>query len=905
MSDTQIESRHEIKTERRVADVRPWSERTGEKLADPFNFLFVGIPICALGWVFPVLLPATVIVYLTIYFWAKGINSYLPFRYPSYAKHGTKDDRTGILFIGAVRSSSRIEKFKQCWLSDDDLRKHWLIMGSTGSGKSETLKGIFYNALCWGSGFFVADGKADNKLPTDCYTMALAFGRVDDVLSLNFLLGGQTPQQVARSRRRRSNGLNPFSGSDADTLIQMGANLLPKAEGDGKSWQEKALAVWRAVVTALCYKRDTQSMALSVATIIDYLALPKIEELYVEGFREAQQRGEWSYGFTGIKAYLESGCPAYNVEKLRQKHDLVENGQAAQPRPMGLGGTKRPKAGREFDQDPMSFEQHGYRVGQLMPVLTLLDKTYGYIFRAPFSEIDMIDVALHNRILFLLIPSLEKSSQEAENLGKLAIACLRVMMARNLGADTEGTADELINSKATAASYPFIVALDELGYYFADGIAVMFAQARSLGMSMIAAAQDLEKLMEGNRQAEAGAMVGNSVNKIFMKIDDPGKTLKLVQDTVGKAVVATYSGFEMVGDGFKREKRLNISEQDRISYKELQGFKKGEAIVNALGHTERLATFYTGSWLAKMKNENFHINRFMQIAPPDETDLAQNAIRVDEAKNEKKLAASTRLMQILKGEVTPASPAPALGVYAEMARIIALLDAQGGDTPPMERGVTIYLALRRWMDAGGTAGAQSSPEVNTGGAQTDVLPQTAEIFMSGPEGLAQVLDEHGLPDPLSLLRKPISSILGAAGAAPRPTSVGEAGTEDISFDEESQSSIDDILLSGRDPKRTAEVPPARWVARAVAGAHDMSIHPRSADGSAVGFSDESLAELAHLERELGSQNPEASASVMQQVAASQVTPKTKGEGHILSESEIEDFFNLTLDASNGAEETKD
>src|SRR5690606_10998705 len=120
--------------------------------------------------------------------------------------------------------------------------------------------------------------------------------------------------------------------------------------------------------------------------------------------------------------------------------------------------------------------------------------------------------------------SLEKSAQEAENLGKLAIACLRVMMAKNLGSGLEGTYEQLLGSKATNSPYPYIAALDELGYYFADGIAVMFAQARSLGISMIAAAQDLEKLTEGSRAAEAGAMLANTTNKIFMKNEDPKKT---------------------------------------------------------------------------------------------------------------------------------------------------------------------------------------------------------------------------------------------------------------------------------------------------------------------------------------------------------------------------------------------
>src|SRR3546814_1177052 len=99
--------------------------------------------------------------------------------------------------------------------------------------------------------------------------MARAFGRDDSILYLNFLLSGKTPQEVSRSRRRRTNKLNPFFDAEADTIIQMGANLLPKAEGDGKAWQEKALAVWRAVINALCFKRDTQGVVISVSVIVD------------------------------------------------------------------------------------------------------------------------------------------------------------------------------------------------------------------------------------------------------------------------------------------------------------------------------------------------------------------------------------------------------------------------------------------------------------------------------------------------------------------------------------------------------------------------------------------------------------------------------------------------------------
>src|SRR3546814_13704325 len=110
---------------------------------------------------------------------------------------------------------------------------------------------------------------------------------------------------------------------------------------------------------------------------------------------------EWSYGFTGIKSYLEVGLPGFSVEKLLRKHNRVFVEQPSLSQGRGRG------AAQNNDQTDAPGEQHGYRVGQLMPVLNLLSNTYGHIFGDMFSEIDMVQVSLHNRILYLLITYLE------------------------------------------------------------------------------------------------------------------------------------------------------------------------------------------------------------------------------------------------------------------------------------------------------------------------------------------------------------------------------------------------------------------------------------------------------------------------------------------------------------------
>ena len=617
-------NQYEINRADQLVDVRPWGTRTAEKLADPEVLAFTICALLLLTWIAPMMMFITVPLVIVIFVAAANAGSFLPMRYPpSAVDPDSKKTGSGIWFMGNMEFAKKKEerlplesasdKFKEVWSADDDMRKHALILGSTGSGKSELLKGIFFCALCWGSGFFVADGKADNKLPLDVQNMARFFGRDDDVLQLNFLMGGKTPKEVRASRVRRTNKMNPVSTADGDTISQMGANLLPKVDGDAKNWQEKALTCWRGLVPALCWKRDNEAMNISVTTFVDYLALTKLEELYVQGHKMAMENdGVWDEAFTGLKSYLEVGLPGFKVDRALRKAGLLPN----RPTP---GGKPEPT-----EQESGVYDQHGYRATQLNPALNLLDKTYGHIFQDKFSEIDMVDVTLNNRILMMLIPSLEKSSQEAESLGKLAIACLKVMMGKNLGADIEGTRERTLESKATEARYPYVIALDELGYYFSDGIAVMFAQARSLGFMMIAAAQDIEKLTEGSRAAEAGAMLANQVMKIFMRIDDANKTNEMIQKYLGKVKVALKETYEYRdGMGQKRLEDVKLEEIPVATLTNLQTLTMGKAVVNTMGKTFKMSAFYVGNFLNKHPLQNFHVNRFLQVRGLTKAEILQ------------------------------------------------------------------------------------------------------------------------------------------------------------------------------------------------------------------------------------------------------------------------------------------
>lgn len=744
-------SQYEISRGEQIVDVRPWTTRTAEALSNPVNLLSVCGVLIFLTILMPMLMPLTFTLFIVVVVASRNVSNLLPLRYPPLVTDpDTNKAGTGIWFLGNMEFDKKkerrlplenaVDKFKEVWLADDDLRKHLLVLGSTGSGKSELLKGIFFCSLCWGSGFFVADGKADNKLPLDIFNMTRFFGRDDDLLNLNFLLAGKTPAQVQAARTRRTNRTNPFSTADADTISQMGSNLLAKAEGEGKQWQEKALNCWRGMVPAICWLRDNEGVETSVTTYVDYLSLTKQEELYAKGYQLAQlNAGVWPAEFLGVKSYLEVGLPGFKADRCLKKHNLL----APSPRPaMGSGGKQEP-----LDQDGTTYDQHGYRATQLAPALNLLDKTYGHIFQEKFSEVDMVDVTLNNRILSLLIPSLERSSQEAESLGKLTVACLRVMMGKNLGAEIEGTRERILESKATEARYPYVVALDELGYYFADGIAVMFAQARSLGFGMIASAQDIEKLTEGPRAAEAGAMLANQVTKIFMRIDDANKTNEMIQKYLGKVNVALKETYEYRdGTGFKRMPEVKVEEIPVATLQNLQGLGAGKAIINTMGQTFKISSFYVGSFLEKNPTQNYHINRFLQIRSYTDKEIMEGIETEDgtemislpmNIQNDAQVRGAVMQAYLIGDEILPdlraAADVAAYSVKYDKAMGLINAVALAADSLPAnvvgaQRAIVLYRIAREFV-LGSRATSNDNP-------QTPLTENAAEAFITPAQAVA-------------------------------------------------------------------------------------------------------------------------------------------------------------------------
>jgi len=159
----------------------------------------------------------------------------LPMRVPQSWKGKDYGDMTpqgsfrrarGMFYIG-----NDLEANRELWISRDDILTHMLILGTTGSGKTETLVSLAFNYLAVGGGLLYVDPKAAPKLAVQLYTMCRIMGRDDDFLLLSYMVsraGGPSGKSgLTRTPQHESNTQNPFAVGGANQLTQLLFSLMP------------------------------------------------------------------------------------------------------------------------------------------------------------------------------------------------------------------------------------------------------------------------------------------------------------------------------------------------------------------------------------------------------------------------------------------------------------------------------------------------------------------------------------------------------------------------------------------------------------------------------------------------------------------------------------------------------
>jgi len=501
----------------------------------------------------------------------------LPFRMPlsahmddpnSLAPGGRKLNQAGgIIYLGNDKRTGQ-----ELWLEKKDILTHMLLMGTTGSGKTETLVSLSFNALATGSGLFYIDPKAAPQLAVQIWQMARYLGRDDDFRVLNYGTSGKD-LKVARV----TNTNNPFSIGNADSLTQILASLMPPVEGGNAVFADKALTLISGVMIALVDLRDKGIIQLSVSKIRETLSAENCVKLSTHAGLSPHAR--------------ESICSALSFCNYVPSKDLGE-------------------------QDAF-FEQFGYAQSYFGRALSSLSDTYGHIYGVECGEVDMQDVVLHRRILVTMLPAMEKSTAELASLGKITLSSIRAAAAVGLGMSIEGRERDVLGALPIhfRGTGPFLSVVDEYAAIVTPGFEILLTQGRGLGMATIVASQDYAGIDEADKKG-AQQIVANTAVKAFMKLQEPEKTWRLLKDLAGQETVMETTGFHIdrsqSGHDYTDNFGTSVRTQDIVDLRDLMQQTEGEVHFIFGGAVVRGDMFYANP---NLKGAVLKVPRMIQMEP--------------------------------------------------------------------------------------------------------------------------------------------------------------------------------------------------------------------------------------------------------------------------------------------------
>ncbi|MCE3044427.1 TraM recognition domain-containing protein [Legionella sp. 16cNR16C] len=649
-----IDSRHEIDPSQLLRDTRTVGQRLADFFSDPTNVSIILVSLAGIAYYVSEIATLLLILGFFFFIYTYTRKQVLPFRLPKIArvkdyndlKPGIKTPYTarGIAFFGNDRKSN-----EELWFANEDLRTHALIFGSTGSGKTEALVSLAFNALVQGSGFIYVDGKGDNSLYAKVFSMVRSMGREDDLLLINFMTGAR--DIVGPQEKRLSNTLNPFCQGSSSMLTQLVVSLMGSSgqSSDGDMWKGRAISFVEALMKLLVYMRDDGAILLDANSIRNYFDLTRLEAIVID------------------KVFPRDEQESINIESVpKLVTDPLRNYV------FNLPGYNKEKKGKQVSQ---VLEQHGFITMQLVRVFSSLADTYGHIIRTNLAEVDFKDVVLNRRILVVLLPALEKSPDELSNLGKVIVSSLKAMMAAGLGEEVEGDYRDVIERKPTNSPTPYMCILDEYGYYAVQGFAVVPAQARSLGFSAIFAGQDLPAFQKASKE-EAASIGANTNIKICMKLEDPIETWDFFTKTAGEAYVTKVDSFQTkdssMTNSYLDTKSSSFEKRARIDLLDLKEQTEGEAHIFFKSKIVRARMFYANPKPVKQ----LKLNQFLKVEAPSDEYLA---------KLQKQLSGFQKVLESGDLSIDKVTESEEISLITKVLRESTVVE-------PIERGVAALLA---------------------------------------------------------------------------------------------------------------------------------------------------------------------------------------------------------------------
>lgn len=499
---------------------------------------------------------------------------------PKPGRHGYHTAR-GEYLVGNLRFSN---KPYELWLSFAHLLTHTLLLGATGSGKTETLVSKSANYLSVGSGIMYSDAKAAPKLGWQLFTLARFFGREDDFRALNYIKGNTSlkPDPAVR----RGNNVNLFTYGSAESITQIIVSLMPPGGAENKLFSERAVGLISAVMPALVDLRDKANLKITPGVIRKALEFEEVQKLKRAKAITPESR-------EALRAYLSS-LPGYS------EHPKDRNG-------------------RPTDKQPEEVtRQFGFAQAYFTRALASLSDTYGDIYMVGRGEINFLDLILRRRICVVMIPALEKAPDEMKNLAKIVLAAQKNAISTGIPPDIEGRKENVLDNLPTTAPVPFGIINDEFAFMMTPGYGSVLAQARGLFTAVTIAGQDYAGMKREDAD-EAEQIAENTKLKIVMASEGLGATKELIQEIAGEGVASVASSYAMdegsMTGMYRDSKSASFERRSRVDTQDTRAAVEGEGIIFWRDNIVPVAMFYHGLDEDTIAGD-FQIHRLLDVGLP-------------------------------------------------------------------------------------------------------------------------------------------------------------------------------------------------------------------------------------------------------------------------------------------------
>lgn len=697
-----IERRHEVSPGSRREDTRTWFERFNDAHSNPKVIFWWYLRLAILAFVLiPFPFMPEIVLAVAAYFAAanlfyKNRAWQAPFRVPAYlGAKGYKDASSkdngrrgqGYIFLGTGQGE---DEGLEVWATPSDVRTHRLIVGTTGSGKTEELYGELFNALMLQSGAILIDGKGSQNTHHRILSMTRMFGREQELLLLSFMMGAE--DFVGSSPTKRSNTSNPFSSGNSPAKAEILKNLLGEQKGGDTSWRQRAENLIDGLMPLLTFLQNRGHILFNARTLVEFMKLETIENLTMFGLVRGVHGNvidlarDYPHDFANLHRYsapmmqaLIQNLPSYTMARPQSPHafmdlpiqeidralaggsDAVLEWSQAFVESQSKASEVSQMAGAQGAARQQASQQWGFLVMQVFVAVSQLSYIYGHIFDEEVGEIDWRDVMLNRRLIYVTLPSIDRSPQSRTVVGRFAVSCVSSALGRMLDTSFEGDSRELVEGRPFNARMPFYVLLDEYTHYAVPGFSIVPAQAREFGVALTFGMQELDGLGKSDPVELAQTFENTNLRLLGRYVGGTQRdTWRMMSGAFGEAdVMVAKTAFydkHRVGGKFETGNEVVKETLSRVNINDVQGQENGEfhmsvgmktadATVERAGvRVIRYRAFYTGpipmigTW---------RLNHFVTVLPPSAREMEdrRKAARIQRALD---LISIARIEPVLK-----------------------------------------------------------------------------------------------------------------------------------------------------------------------------------------------------------------------------------------------------------------